>query len=213
LTCWHLLGILQMSLTLTPEQALASIRAAGFVTFEDDEPYDLNIFGVRSASKVPNIFNDTLGCVYRCDALHWHCETWPATTDPGLYWLEHPSNVNGTAILCAPQQSRGVYALDLHAGKYLALCQRNGPVDVWRDDDRDALPEASSAVYSGYFGINIHRAGADSTLVGKWSAGCQVFKQSADFDRLMWLAQQQQKYHPTWQSYTYTLLMESQVKK
>ena len=37
----------------------------------------------------------------------------------------------------------------------------------------------------GYFGINIHKAGTASTQVDKWSAGCQVFSHSADFDEFM----------------------------
>ena len=35
------------------------------------------------------------------------------------------------------------------------------------------------------YGINIHNAGASSTQVDKWSAGCQVFSHSADFEEFM----------------------------
>jgi len=201
-------------MSLTADKVLASIKGAGFVTFEAETPYDLNIFGVRSADSTPNVFNDVVGIVYRCDALHWHCETWAATTDPGTYWLEHPGNVNGTAIL-VPGQYRGVYAIDKHKGEYDTLCQRNGTVKVWRDNDKDGQLDEGGTVYEGMFGINIHHATSSGTSsqVNKWSAGCQVIAGYHDWQNMMFLARKQQEYHPTWKSYTYTLLTEDQLVK
>jgi hypothetical protein len=197
---------------LTADRVLRSIKAAGYATFEADTPYDLNVFGVRSSDTTPNTFNDLVGIAYRCDAGHWHCETWQATTDPGTYWLEHPGNVNGTAIL-VPGQYRGVYAVDYHNGQYLALCQRNGPVKVWRDNDKDGALDEGGTVYTDAAGINIHHASSSgtSTQVNKWSAGCQVIADITDWQRFMWLVNQQQVFHPTWKSYTYTLLTEAQL--
>ena len=48
------------------------------------------------------------------------------TTLPGLYWLENPMNSKGCAIL-KEGQYKGVYEIDLHNGKYEAICQRLGP--------------------------------------------------------------------------------------
>lgn len=56
-----------------------------------------------------------------------------------------------------------VHQFDLHRGKYLALCQRAGPVTVTRDG-------TPPYVDSGYFGINIHRGGYGTT----GSEGCQT---------------------------------------
>jgi lysozyme len=56
-----------------------------------------------------------------------------------------------------------VHRFDLHNGKYLALCQRGGPVTVMRDGNPD-YPHA------GMFGINIHRGAQRSTS----SLGCQT---------------------------------------
>ena len=47
-----------------------------------------------------------------------------------------PMNSKGCAIL-VPDQYRGVYKIDTHAGKYTALCQRRGNVKVFRDADKD----------------------------------------------------------------------------
>jgi hypothetical protein len=198
---------------LTSENMLQSIKAAGYVTFESETPYDLNIWGVRAANPVSNTFNDWLGCTYRGPDLAWRTDYWPATTDPGRYWLENPGRVEGTAIL-VPGQYRGAYALDLHAGSYEALCQRNGPVKVWRDDNKDAILDWGGPEYSGYYGINLHRSQKIGTTetVGRWSAGCQVFQRCSDFYALLSLAHKQREYHPSWSRYTYTLLTADQIR-
>jgi hypothetical protein len=40
-------------------------------------------------------------------------------------------------------------------------------------------------MYSGLFGINLHKSGANSTYVNTWSAGCQVFGVESDFNEMM----------------------------
>ena len=68
----------------------------------------------------------------------------------------------------------------------------------------------------GYFGINVHRAHSSRELdnVGKYSAGCQVFRRSEDLDRLLVLCKKQIQEHPNWkQQFSYTLLEESEIKK
>lgn len=193
-------------------QILDSIAGAGYATFENETPYDLNIFGVRTADTTVNRFNDWVGCVYRDENLVWNCRSWRATTDPGLYWLENPGNVNGTAIL-VPGQYRNTYMIDKHNNSYYALCQRAGDVLVWRDNDRDGELDYSGPTYSDARGINIHHASSSgtSTQVNKWSAGCQVIANIADFNRFMTIARKQQEYHPGWTKYTYTLLTEDQI--
>ena len=187
---------------------LQRIQAAGYAIFQNG-PYDLNLFGIRSAHLFPGSFDDLMGCAYQNVEGSWVVEYWQATTDPGLYWLEHPQNVKGCAILC-PGQYRGVYAIDKHAGAYDALCQRNGPVTVWRDNDRDKVLDHDVETDTGMFGINLHHASytGTSSVVGKWSAGCQVIANIKDFERMMELARLQQQHHPGWKSYTYTLLEE-----
>lgn len=143
----------------------------------------LNIVGIRSADMTPNIFNDFLFVFWAELENKFNFNVYNITTDPGLYYLYNPSNIDGTAILCPGRYN--AYKLDIHNHKYLALCQRRAPVRVWRDFNRNNRYD-SGKIYSGYFGINIHRAGSESSLhVDKWSAGCQVFQTRKDFDEFI----------------------------
>jgi len=184
------------------------LEKKGYAFFDRNKSYNLNIIGVRRVENaIPNTFDDTIVVVYRDGAKQWQVFTANITTDPGRYWLMNPSNVNGTAIL-VPNQYRGVYKKDLHQGKYEALCQRGGEVEVYRDGDRDPNHDMSGkTVESGFFGINIHKAGRASVQVDKWSAGCQVFANSADFAEFMDLAEEAEKRYGN--SFTYTLLLET----
>jgi hypothetical protein len=83
---------------------------------------------------------------------------------PGTASLRRPLNSKGTAILKEGQYT-DVYSIDLHQGKYEALCQRNGNVEVYRDGDKDDTPELTGKTFKGMFGINIHKAGSDSKIV------------------------------------------------
>lgn len=155
-------------------------EAAGHVIFTRGS-YNLNLIGVRTASREANKFDDWMHVVFRDDSGEWVDMTFRITTDPGTYWLENPSRTEGTAILC-PGQYRGVWELGLHRGQYEALCQTGAPVSVYRDSNRDdILNMSANTIMDGWFGINGHKAGDDSTQVDKWSAGCQVFANDADF--------------------------------
>ena len=170
---------------------LEHLRSLGHqVVWEGD--YHLNLFGIRSPEQTANSFDDILGCAYTENGL-WKVHYWPGTTDPGTYHLKHPSRVEGTAILCIGQYL-DVWKIDLHGGKYEALCQRNGDVQVYRDDDRDnRLDMDIGSVQAGSFGINIHRSSlsGESTAVEKWSAGCQVHARLDGFNEMMSLARKQ----------------------
>lgn len=172
--------------------------------FDGGRPYNVNIIGIRNPARQTNKFDDTLLLVYRDSYKRWLVDSYQITTDPGLYWMKNPMNVHGTAILC-PGQYRGVYRIDKHRGKYDALCQRGAPVSVWRDGDRDSYHDMNDdTIETGYFGINIHKAGRSSTQVDKWSAGCQVFKNNGDYKEFMETIRDGEKAFGN--SFTYTLL-------
>src|ERR1041385_911582 len=123
-----------------------------------DRPNELNIVGVRSPSTTPNSFDDAIFVFYKDENHRWIYRAFPATTDPGTYWLRQPTEQQGTAIL-AEGQYVDVYQIGLHRGKYTALVQRGGTVTVIRDYDRDAVLDfANGTRVTGWFGINIHHA-------------------------------------------------------
>jgi hypothetical protein len=177
--------------------------------FDGGHPFNLNIVGVRNSDGRVNKFDDFLLTIYRDNQKRWIVDSYQITTDPGLYWLLHPMNVNGTAILC-PGQYRGAYKVGKHAGKYDALCQQGAPITVWRDADRDRRHDMSQATLdTGYFGVNIHKAGRNSNRVDKWSAGCQVFKNEGDFKEFMNTVRRAEKKFGN--SFTYTLVNGKEV--
>jgi len=133
------------------------------------------------------------------------------TTDPGSYYLENPLN-GGCAVVC-PGQYKNVWRLGFHQGKtdHPALVQHGGPITIWRDTDRDKLPEAMGKPVSGFFGINCHRASLKQVLltIGQWSAGCQVMPKHRDHQELLDICAHFEK--SLQNLYTYTLLEEKDL--
>lgn len=169
----------------------------------------LNIWGFRSNATTPNQFDDELHVFFNTKQSgrpKWAYFIFKCTTDPGTYWLDNPMNPKGTAML-SPGQYVDTYKIDLHRGKYYALCQRLGKVEVIRDYNRDAILDFyNGKPDSGKFGINIHRARrSGSTLkVDNHSAGCQVFKNADDFNFFMRLCEMHRELHGN--KFTYTLI-------
>jgi hypothetical protein len=179
-----------------------AMKVKDYKFFESGD-YNLNIIGIRNSdtgSKVTNVFDDLLTVSYKIGDV-WHFKKWAATTDPGTKGVKEFHNAQGVARL-VPGQYRGSHAIGLHQGKYEALKQAK-PVKVYRDANKDMTYD-TKLITEGIYGINIHKAGADSTYVENWSEGCQVFKKSADFDEFMGLVKKAATLHGN--SFTYTLL-------
>ena len=182
---------------------LERVEDAGHAVFTRGA-WNVNVVGVRSDARESNEFDDRIHLVFKDEFGEWVDLSFECTTDPGTYWLANPMKVAGTAILKAGQYA-GVYRIDKHKGKYDALCQREGVVSVFRDSDRSATLDLHPRTeVEGYFGINIHKAGADSTQVGKWSAGCQVIANEAEFDVFMAIVRKSASLYGN--TFTYTLL-------
>jgi hypothetical protein len=201
-------------MSYTREQVEKAVKAKGYVWFEDasNKTYDVNIVGIRNnapsvADKVTNVFDDTLTISFKDENKNWQSYAWNATCDPGKKGVMEFHNKKGVARL-VPGQYRGVWAIDKHQGKYEALCQRNGNVTVWRDANRDLLFE-EKVTDTGMFGINIHKAGTDSTWVENWSEGCQVFKRVKDFDAFLAICKKAAKIHGN--KFSYTLLESTDI--
>ena len=196
----------------TRQAVHAAMTAKGYRIFDNARGFDLNIVGVRASNAVPNSFDDWMTVSYRDgDAGDWAYSAWHCTTDPGLYYLQRPLNVHGTAILKAAQY-RSSHAIRKHQGRYEAVCQKPGTdLPVHRDRNEDGTLDLDADVMTNGTGINIHRANATlaSTVVGKWSAGCQVFADPTDFDVFMTLARRARDIYGN--GFTYTLLDEADL--
>jgi hypothetical protein len=185
-----------------------AVKSLGYVWFEGTLNYDLNIVGVRNSiteNKVTNVFDDIITVSFKENG-EWIYKEWQITTDPGTKGVKEFKNINGVARLVEGQY-RGSHILGLHQGKYEALRQQK-PVKVYRDANRDMVYDESK-IQEGIFGINIHKAGVDSTYVENWSEGCQVFKKSADFEEFMSICRKAAKIHGA--SFTYTLIESKNI--
>lgn len=158
----------------TIEELKAEYQKLGYKWF------DFQIVGVRSKADAPDKFDDLIGLI-EGNTITW----FTGTTNPGVHWLKNLLNPKGAALL-KPNQYVNTWKLDLHQGKYLALCQRKNVV-VYRDGDKDDFAEETATTETGLFGINIHRANpsAISSIIDKWSAGCQVLNDPKNFEYLI----------------------------
>ena len=186
-------------------------KKKGYVYFNKGN-YNLNIIGVRSNqnNKVTNRYDDCLVVIYNTNS-GWKRQIYTITTKPGSSLMKAPSSAKGIAIL-APGQYRGTYKIDKHRGKYDALCQRNKPVKVYRDNNKDNVydynPENTE---TGMFGINIHRSNEFWTrpTVDGYSAGCQVFNDPKEFISFMSLVKKSAAIYGN--CFTYTLINEEDL--
>ena len=203
-------------MSYTREQIEAAVKSKGYVWFADDanKGYDVNIVGVRNSStgtKVTNVFDDNLTLSFKDETGAWQFYSWMNTTDPGkksmLEWKK--MGITGGCARLVTGQYRSTWKIDKHQGKYEALCQRLAKVKVYRDEDLD-LEYDENKITEGIYGINIHKAGQDSTWVENWSAGCQVFKKVKDFDEFMKIFKKAVKIHGN--SFTYTLIESKDIK-
>ena len=193
----------------TREQIETAVKAKGYAWFEGAKDYDVNIVGVRNSATgqvVTNVFDDVITVSFKIDGV-WQYKEWANTTDPGTKGVMQYGNKAGVARLVEGQY-RGSHTIRLHGGKYEALGQ-NKPVKVYRDPNKD-MKYDETKIAEGVFGINIHKAGADSTYVENWSEGCQVFKRAKDFEEFMVICRKARDIHGN--SFTYTLLESADIK-
>lgn len=168
----------------------------------DSKPYNLNITGIRNNNRKPNSFDDWIVVMWKYKG-QWTFKSYSATTDPGLYYLWHPSCPSGTAILKEDQYLNS-FKIGMHKGKYKALVQAK-PLTVIRDYNHDSfLDYTSGREETGMFAINIHCAKQSGTTinVNQWSAGCQVFADSDEYQEFISFCEKSLKSHGNHFSYT-----------
>ena len=190
------------------EKIESTVKGKGYKWFEGKD-YLLNIVGVRNSdtgTKVTNAFDDKITLSYQVDG-KWIYKEWMNTTDPGTKGVKEYHNAAGVARL-VPGQYIDSHFLGKHQGKYEALKQI-GKVKVYRDANRD-MNYDEKTIQEGVFGINIHKAGANSTYVENWSEGCQVFKKAADFEEFMAIVRKSVAAGNS--KFTYTLIESKDIK-
>lgn len=191
---------------ITLESLKSSFKKKGY-TWDSK----FNLIGIRTLDNTAGEFNDWM-CIISDDKL---VGVFECTTDPGIFYLENPTNVNGTAIL--PEgQHKSIWVIGKHKG-YEALVQF-GVLSVYRDKNKNTKIDIGGKLYNDVAGLNCHRGHETwtrSTLrylgnvfktikVGKYSAGCQVIAYKDDFDNLLKYAKLSKK-----KIFDYTLLKES----
>ena len=168
------------------------------------KPYMLNIVGIR-VNEVPNTFDDTMVVFWKDNNNVWNKREYPITTDTGTFWLNNPMEKKLGSGMMKEGQYLDTYKIGKHRGKYNALRQEK-IVCAYRERDKDDIFTFNeNSVGCGKYSMNIHKAGIKSDVVNNWSAGCQVFSKTADFNEFMKLVYKQQEYYPN-TLYTYTLL-------
>ena len=171
------------------------------------DPYYANIFGIRKYNGRVNRFDDVIGILKkRKDNEDFDLYTYQATTDPGITYMKKLLNPKGTAILVEGQY-KNAYKLGMHQGKIKALVQAK-PVSVYRDDNLNNKHDPKSKIFTGMFGINIHRASKNKILdlIGSWSAGCQVIQKYSDYKEFLDLCKTSEIQHGN--RFNYTLFNE-----
>lgn len=172
-------------------------------------PTGIHFVGIRSTTNIninnsgvqtKNKFADLVGVV---NSNTGEVKFFPATTVPGKsYLLNFFKGETRTAIL-KPGQYNSVYKIGQHNSQYKAF-RESGTYVIYTDRNRDDIPDATPQNASGVFGMNLHRASANSVTqnVDNYSAGCQVFAAPTSLAEV--LRQAEASGQP---AFTYTLLM------
>ena len=177
--------------------------------FDSGVPYNLNIIGIRSGSKITDTFDDMITVSY-FDGDEWQCQQFYATVDAGLFYYLHPMNVEGTASV-TESQHLSTFGIGLHKNEYRCLIQIK-EIEVKRVVYKQGL-FITGRTETGFYGIHIHRASSivEMNTVGRYSAGCQVIQNFNDFDLFMSIIDKsvEQGFKPV---FTYTLINEQDIE-
>jgi len=157
-----------------------------------------HVIGTRSLANEKNKFDDYFYLI-KGPIMY----VFSGTTNPGTHWLKNLMNPKGCAVV-KPGQYVDSWKLGMHQGKYEALVQAK-PITVYRDNNKNDLAEENGKEDTGMFGINIHHANASaiSSIIDKWSAGCQVLDNPEQFKTLISSCKTSGR-----KAFTYTLLRE-----
>jgi len=179
-----------------PEKLL--IRVNGLSSYKKVNPNPVPeylIVGVRSKEDLPDQFDDQMYLFVK-GSLVW---TSSCTTNPGVAilkkgWLNF--NKMGAAIVKDDEFYHNVYqksdgkAIPHLHGRMQCLRQMEQML-YYLDNNNDDRVDEIGNVYSGLYFTHIHASNFDltsriiTTIVGNWSAGCQVVNDIPKYDQLL----------------------------
>ena len=181
------------------DKVIKIVKDGGGEVFEQDGY--INFCGVRN-NATNDTFNDILYIYWKESEVFKGIKTNEFTTKPGKKSIINPINVNGAAII-KEGWHKDIWHHGWHNKKskngHEALRQDVGvtkPITITRDntqkgrsDGKYELRILSDTTETGYPYTNMHRSSSpQGGNVNGWSAGCQVFKYSADFDTMLKMA-------------------------
>ena len=159
------------------QEIICAIKQSGMKLFTS--PFSVNLGGIRTSDNRSNKFNDWLFAFCWDKDGHIILSIVPGTTDAGLYYRQHPMNIEGTAIIKHGVQHRGAYQLqdpDKNEGQRGHRGQKAfrqiKPMEYWRDNDRDGYLDFDGVTQIENAHTNGHYMGTLGNNVGKFSAGC-----------------------------------------
>ena len=114
------------------------------------------------------------------------------TTEPGLYYTNHPLNVQGAFRIAFGQYKAWQVGIHGNAEPHEALVQR-GEIKGHRDRNKDGMRSGDPIVTGSGYGVNQHWGG-DAATVGRWSAGCLVGRSRNEHKFFMRLCKEDKRY-------------------
>ena len=108
------------------------------------------------------------------------------TSNSGLFGLLHFDTYNskGCAILESDVLVYSSHRYGLHKNKYPAYVQNAG-FPYYRDNNKNLKADEKGTIYRDIIGANCHKAGVNSTQIGKWSVACLVRNVETQFNKWM----------------------------
>jgi len=190
---------------ITIESLKNAFLKLGHIWFEDK----VHIVGIRTTLQVPDAFNDFICVVFKNEILMIAT----CTTEAGTTYQKKLLNPKGCWQMM-PAQMVDAYSIGFHQGKADHVCLKSsGKIYGLREDDKDGIAlndkDAVASWQEGStIGANIHGANklSKSTIVGSWSAGCQVLNVWKDKEKLIELCRNSGQ-----TKFTYTLLNEKDI--
>lgn len=136
-------------------------------------PYDCTLGWIRTVDNKSGKFNDWIFMSHPTVSGGINSIIIPGTVDAGLYYRKHPMNIDGTAIIQHGKQFRGAFTYMEKGGHNgQEAFRQTGPLDYWRDINRDEYLDFVNPQEGEVFNTNGHDMGTLGNNVGKWSAGC-----------------------------------------